>query len=905
MLVGRRSETEALDRLLVGALEGRSGVLVLRGEAGIGKTSLLAYAQKQASMTVLRAVGIESESELAFAGLHQLFRPVLDRLERLPEPQAAALRTAFALSGDELGDRFRVSVGVLGLLSEVAEEQPLLCVVDDAQWLDEPSADALLFAARRLAAEPVAILFAARTDLLTPFSAEGLPELELPPLDAADARALAIERVADADTATIDWLVDHGQGNPLALVELAASRPGTGEPATTTVEQSYRERIERLPPTAQKLLVLAAAEESGDRAAIARAASTLGLELTALAHAEAAGLVNVGTELLEFRHPLVRSAAYRGANFAERERAHAALAAALDRPEEADRRAWHRAAATVGSDESVAAELEASAARAQQRGGPAAAAAALARAAVMSEDDAERGRRLVLAGDAAANGGKYELALDSLERAAQLDLDPLLRADLASARGAVDLLRTAPAESCDMLITAAEEVAPHDVRRALHLVQAAAQAGAIACDTERMTRAASIVPSLALSDESADLALMTVLPVAGTQLFRGELAEAAAGLRRAIEFGPPGDSPRDLAYRGIAATLAGEAALAQALYRRAAARARELGTPGPLLAVLNGTALANMFFAEVEAAWSNAHEALRLAADLGLGQDSHARGVLAWVVGVRGDAPEHERVAELVRERTAPGMAIPPAAVAWGRANLALAVGSWDAALADLTALAHPRPGFGHPLLAAASAADLVEAAVRKGEPELGDPGLRRLESWVDHTSPQHLQPLLERARALRAESPERAEHHYRNALELHDGDDSAFNRAHTELLLGEHLRRERRRADARVHLRSALANFERLGAARWADRASAELRATGERARRRDPSTLGELTPQEQQIARLVGEGASNKDVAAQLFLSPRTVEYHLRKVFQKLDIASRAELIRAGVGTEDAVRA
>ena len=770
-LVGRSAETARVDALLAEAQAGQSRVLVLRGEAGIGKSALLSYAQERAGpMAVLRAVGIESESELAFAGLHQLFRPVIDLLDRLPEPQAAALRTAFALSGGELGDRFRVAVGVLGLLSETAEEQPVLCVVDDAQWLDGPSADALLFAARRLAAEPVAILFAARSDTLSPFPSEGLAELELAPLATGDARALATERGADA--ATIDWLVDHGRGNPLALIELAAGQPGSGVLVTTTVEQTYRERIERLPAPTQKLLVLAAAEETGDRGAIARAAAALGLDVTELAHAEAAGLVNVGTELLEFRHPLVRSAAYRGAGFAERERSHAALADTLDRPEEADRRAWHRAAATVGADEPVAAELEASASRAQQRGGPAAAAAALARAAVLSEDDGERGRRLVLAGEAAANAGRYELARDLLQRAAQLDLGPLLRADLASVRGAVDLLRAAPAESCDMLTAAAEEVAAHDVRRALHLVQAAAQAGAIGCDPERMARAARIVPTLGLSEEDADLALIAVLPVAGTQLFRGEFAAAAAGLRRALDLGPPGDSPRDLAYRGIVAVLSGEAALAEALYRRAAARARELGAPGPLLAVLNGTGLANMFFAQVEAAGQNAGEATRLAADLGLDQDSHARGVLAWVAGVRGDRDEHERLAESVRALTVAGMAIPPAAVAWGRANLALAAGSWEAALADLLELAEPRPGFGHPLISAASAADLVEAAVRSGEPFRGNPGLHRLEAWADHTSPQHRTPCSSgRARfaPTRQTKPRR---HYRTALELHDDGD-------------------------------------------------------------------------------------------------------------------------------------
>src|SRR5262245_42192439 len=369
MLIGRAAETAAIEGLLANAREGRSGVLVVRGEAGVGKSALLEHAvAKAGGFRILRGVGVEVESELAYAALHQILRPVFDRIDRLPEPQAASLRAAFALSDETVDERFRVSLGVLGLVAEVAEETPLLCVVDDAQWLDQASADALVFVARRLEAETVVLLFAARDDEDRPFVAPGLSELRPPSLSPRDAHLLLAERLGSTVAAgVIDWLVESANGNPLALVELPsnltpAQLPGhdplSGRlPPATSVEQVYLERIERLPPSVRKVLVVAAAEETGSRATIERAAAEVGLDVEELEAAEAAGLLRIDAARLEFRHPLVRSAVYRGAGFRDREGAHRAVAAVLDRRVDADRPAWHRAAATVGTDEEGADEL--------------------------------------------------------------------------------------------------------------------------------------------------------------------------------------------------------------------------------------------------------------------------------------------------------------------------------------------------------------------------------------------------------------------------------------------------------------------------------------------------------------------------------------------------------------------
>ncbi len=908
MLVGRRAETEALDRLLVGAREGKSGVLVLRGEAGIGKSALLEYVEGQAvDLAILRGIGIQSESDLPFAGLHQLLRPVLNRVERLPAPQAAALRSAFALSAEAVQDRFHVALGVLALLCEVADEQPLLCLVDDAQWLDGASTEALLFAARRLEAEPIAIVLAARDDPTRPFAAAGVDELRLAELGDEDARALAAHRVQpDAPPEVLDRLIATAHGNPLALIELSTAGAAGGELPTTSVEETYLERIRALPAAVRSMIVLAAAEESGDRATIARAAAELGLAEDSLSAAEAEGLVHVGAQRVDFHHPLVRSAAYRGAGFAERERAHRTLANVLTAEADADRRAWHLASATVGPDDDVAAELEQSAARARQRGGHGSAASALTRAAELSTADDERGRRLLLAAGSALLAGAPERTIALTERARPFVEDPIGMADLAYIRGTAELQDGRSAEASDTFAAAVPGVAPHDAGRALELTVASLESAGTCGDRARVQRVSVLGAEIEVDPADERQVMLSVLVEAGERVFSydgdEDPAEAAALLRRALSLFGGSPDPRHNFWAGVMASFAGERDLARSFYGSAVDAARAAGALGALPYLLTTRAFADAVAGALPDAESAADEAMRLGRDLGYEQmTAQPLAVLAWIAAVRGEEERCRELVERANELAAPRqMALAPAIGTWALAELELGAGRWEQALLHFQELRDVRLGFGHPSYTMLSVPGLVEAASRAGRREAGQEPAAALAAWAEHTGSVFGATRVARCNALLAETPEEAIAHYEASLARDPETTNPFDLARTQLLYGELLRRLRRRSDAREHLRSALRNFERLGAARWADRAQNELRATGETARRRDPSTLGELTPQEQQIARLVAEGSSNKEVAAQLFLSPRTVEYHLRKVFQKLGIASRAELIRQGAGTE-----
>ena len=908
MLVGRRPEQEALDRLLLGARDGRSGVLVIRGEAGIGKTALLEYVEGQAAgMSVLRAVGVQSESELAFAGLHQLFRPVFERIEQLPERQGAALRAAFALSAETVDDRFHVALGVLALLGEVSEEQPLLCIVDDAQWLDAASTEALLFAARRLEAEPVALVLAAREEGARPFAAPGVDELVPAPLGEDDARTLVSRRLRQVTSAqALDRLVETAHGNPLALIELSTASPTDGELPLTSVEETYLERIGRLPDPVRSMIVLAAAEESGDRATIADAAGVLGLDEDCLAVAEAEGLVRVTAQRVDFHHPLVRSAAYKGAGFIERERAHRMLASVLTADADADRRAWHRAAATVGADDEVAAELEQSANRARLRGGHGSAASALTRAAELSTADDERGRRLLLAAGSALLAGAPERTIALTERARPFVEDPVGQADLASIRGAAELQDGRSAEASDTFAAAVPGVAPYDSGRALELTVASLEAAATCGDRARVQRVSVIGAEVEVDPADERQLMFAVFIEAGERVFSYDgddnPAEAAALLRRALSLFGGSPDPRHNFWAGVMASFLGERELARSLYGGAVDAARAAGALGALPFLLTVRAFTEALAGAFPEAESAADEAMRLGCDLGYEHmTAQPLAVLAWIAAVRGEEERCRELVERANQLARPRqMALATAIGTWALAELELGAGRWDQALLHFQELRDVRLGFGHPSYAMLSVPALVEAASRAGRPEAGEGPAAAFAAWAEHTGAVFGATRVARCNALLAATPEEAIAHFEESLARDPEAASPFELARTQLLYGELLRRLRRRSDAREHLRNALRIFERLGAARWADRAQNELRATGETARRRDPSALGQLTPQEQQIARLVGEGASNKDVAAQLFLSPRTVEYHLRKVFMKLGITSRSELIRHGVEAE-----
>ena len=898
-----------IDRLLAQARSGLSGVLVVRGEPGVGKSALLGHAvERAAGFTVLRGVGIESEAELAFAGLHQVLGPVLDRLDRLPAPQASALRSAFALSEEPAGGRFAVSLGVLGLLSAVAEERPLLCVVDDAQWLDQASADSLVFVARRLDADQLVLLFAARSGAARTFAAPGLPELRLGPLGTEEARALVAGRHGqDVGLEVLDWLLTAANGNPLALIELPASltpRQLSGQQPLdemlappTSVEQVYLERLERLPPQTRGVLLVAACEEAGERATVARAAAELGLDPDALSVAEAQGLVGVGRDRIEFCHPLMRSAVYRGAGFAERERSHRALAAVLADPGDADRRAWHRAAATVGTDDEVAAELERTADRARLRGGHGAAAAALERAAGLTADRERRGRRLVRAARGAWHAGQSGRASALLDRAGPLVTDPPVRADLDHVRGEIEFRCGSLLDAAAILAGGAGAVAVADPRKACEMLLDAASVAAKIGDVSQLGEISRRVAGLPRSGEEVE-ALRIDLVVGIGGLIEGKTEGIPLIERSVARAGACGD-PRLLSWAAMGAAALGDAVTETAHLRHAIAVARESRAVDTLVFVLenvvNSAMLAGRYEIEAEAA-----EGLRLAREAGLSNAATAHlAALAWLAGLRGrDRDCRAYAAEAVAAARTSGLANANTAAEWGLALLDLGNGRLEDAADRLARLRGAPRGAAHPLLVLTSTPDLVEAGVRGGRDEDARMAFAPLDAFAGTGAPPWTLALAARCRGLLSRGDE-AERWFLEALRLHAEGDRPFDRARTELVYGEFLRRERRRIDAREQLRSALAGFEQFRAEPWAQRARTELRATGETARKRDPGTIDQLTPQELQIAQLVGEGLSNKDVAAQLFLSPRTVEYHLYKVFAKLGIASRSELIRKGVGS------
>jgi DNA-binding CsgD family transcriptional regulator len=909
MLYGRHEECAAIDRLLADAGGQRSGALVIRGEVGLGKSALLAYAADRAAgrMRVLWGSGVESESELAFAALHQLVRPVLDHVERLPGPQATALQGAFGLATTQGRDRFLIGVGALSLLAEVAEERPLVCLVDDAQWLDQPSADALSFAARRLEAEGIVLLVAARDDDLHAFTAPSFQELRLTGLDAAAAGQLLTDQSPAGLAPNVrERLVEATQGNPLALLELLASlsadqlagRASLPDPLPVSagVEQVFLERVRRLPDPTQTLLLAIAAEETGDPAVIFRVGRALGTGTEAFEEAATAGLVRIAEGRIRFHHPLVRSAVYRGATINQRQAIHQALAAALPGAEHADRRAWHRAAAAMEPDPEVADELERSAERARRRSGYAAAARALERSAELTSAEALRRHRLTDAADAAWLAGQPDRALGLLDRAAAGVSEPRLRANVAHLRGVIELRRGVPANAFTILAAGSAEVAPVDPVKALAMLLPASEAASYAGDVTLTIEAARRAAALPRGQQRIDQFTLDMLVGIGS-LLEGDTARGAPLLREATTLAQTFDDPSRLGYAGAAARYLGDDTATHDFYARAVARARATGELVLLPYLLESLAVAEVAAGRYAAATASASEGLRLARETG--QESSVcqnLSTLALLAAMQGRQDACRSYAAEALERAVPrGLRLQAASANWALALLDLASSRPSEALARLTTLASGSE-TGHPVIALLSVPDLIEAAVRANQTERGQTALAGFEQWAAHTAPPWALALVPRCRGLLSAGAA-ADRHFAEALRLHGPSSRPFDRARTQLLYGEALRRARRRVDAREHLRAAFTTFEQLGASPWAERARTELRVSGETARQRNPSTLDQLTPQELQIVRFVGEGATNRDVAAQLFLSPRTIDYHLRQVFTKLGISSRAELIRLHV--------
>ena len=887
MLIGREAETAGLGKLLNAARLGTSGALVLRGEAGIGKTALLEQAAAAADgFRVLRATGIESEAELPFAALHQLLRPLEDRIGRLAEPQARALSGALGLAHEREADRFLIGVGVLTLLGDAAEEQPVLALLDDAGWFDHESAHALAFTARRLHAEGVVLLFSVRDEPGSAFELPGVPELHVERLADADARQLVGDRI---DAVRRDVVVARAAGNPLALLELASGPDGA---APGGAEEAFARRVGALPERTRELLLIAAADTTTSLAVVGAAAAGLGLDAAALAPAESDGLVHAAAGAITFRHPLVRSATYHAAPFEARARAHRALADALPGDRNADRRAWHHAAAVLGTAEEAAAELERTAGRAIERSGHAAAAAALERAGELSPDEAARRRRLVAAAREAMLAAEPRRSLAILDRVGEITEPPLVAA-AALARGWAAVDHGARDDAFDWFmqaVRAGRESAPAiALNGAIRALEVAGQSRT----PERLAPLGALLRDIrpTTGDERVTLAVAEAFATFST----GDLDAALPALGRVAELAEGSADPFALLHASWAAGFATDAARAARFAARAEQTARASGAVAPLTAIVMSRATWELRAARFSAAESAAAEALELARETG--QDSIAAislGLLAGVDAVRGREEDcRRRAGEALAMAKARGEAQPESAAELALAQLELATGRAADALERLKHIA----ADGHGAYRHAVVDDLVESAVRAGRPEEALEPLAFWREFARHPGIVLGELVLARAGALTAGRDE-ADARFAEALAVHARVPWPFAHARTELAYGEFLRRARRKAEARTHLRSALERFEALGAAPWAERAAGELRATGETARKRDASTIDQLTPQELQIARLAAEGARNRDIAARLFLSPKTVEYHLRKIFLKLDIGSRIELIKLVAG-------
>jgi DNA-binding CsgD family transcriptional regulator len=879
-------------------------VLVVRGEAGVGKSALLEYALSSGSeFRVTQAAGVESEMELAFAGLHQLCAPLLDGLARLPAPQEAALETAFGLSTGTPPDRFFVGLAVLGLLSDTARERPLLCVVDDAQWLDGVSAQVLAFVARRLQAESVAVLFATR-GAEEPDDLTGLPELVLEGLSDADARDLLASVIpGPLDVEVADRIVSETQGNPLALLELprgvAPEMAGgfglpDAMPLSGRIEERFRQRAERLPAETQRLLLLAAAEPVGDPGLLWRAAERLDLGVEAAAPAEATGLLEFRARM-RFRHPLVRSAIYRASTLQERQSVHRALAETTDPETDPDRRAWHRAQAAAGPDERVAEELERSAGRAQARGGLAAAAAFLERAAGLTPEPARRAKRALAAAQAKHQAGAFEAALRLLATAQAGPLDELQRARVDLLHAQIVFASRRGSDAPPLLLKAAKRLEPLDVGLARDTYReafsAALYAGRLASSggVLEAAGAARAAPPSSQPPRAPDL-LLDGLALMITESYPA----GTPTLKQALSAFRSQDISREEEIRWLwlasrAAALLWDDDTWDVLATRHVQLARDAGALTALPAALTSRVYLHLFDGELVAAASLVEELEAVTEATG----SHlapygALGVAAW----RGrEAEAGELIEATIAEVVPRGEGLGLTVTQWASALLYNGLQRYEGALAAAKLVSeHPE----ELLFYNWSLIEQIEAAACSGQPERAGDALQCLSQATRAGGTEWALGMESRSRALLSEN-KAAERLYREAIERLGRTRVRGQLARAHLLYGEWLRRERRRLDAREQLRTAHEMFAGMGIEAFADRAARELLATGETARRRTVETRGDLTAQEGQIARLARDGLSNPEIGARLFISPRTVEYHLHKVFTKLAITSRSQLVQA----------
>jgi DNA-binding CsgD family transcriptional regulator len=916
-LRGRREECATLDRLVEDVRAGQSRVLVLRGEAGAGKTALLEYLQGRASgCRIARAAGVESEMELPFAGLHQLCAPMLHRLGRLPGPQGDALGAAFGLREGDAPDRFLVGLAVLSLLSDVAEEYPLVCLVDDAQWLDRASAQVLGFMARRLAAESVGLLFAVREsgdeqDL------RGLQELLVHGLADPDARALLSSVITGPlDERVRDRIVAETRGNPLALLELprglthAELAGGFGLPDAPAlsgrIEESFGRRLTPLPSATRLLLLVAAAEPIGDPVLVWRAAERLGVGVEAAAPAAAAGLVDFGGRV-RFRHPLVRSAVYRSAPVETRHRVHRALAEATDPDLDPDRRAWHRAHATVGLDEDVAAELERSAGRAHARGGLAAAAAFLQLAAELTPEPARRARRTLAAAQSKHQAGAPDTALELLSMAEAGPLDELQRARAELLRAQVTFAVNRGRDAPPLLLAAAKRLESLDATLAretyLDAFSAALFAGRLARGGGvREVAEAVLAADWGDSSRRSPLACDLLLDGLAVLTTRG-YAAAATTLTRALRAfrDEPMSEEDTLRWLWLACRIAralGDDASWDELTDRQVQLARKAGALSLLPIALIERFGVQLFVGDLDAAASLVAEAEAVVE--ATGSQLAPQGAIA-LAAWRGREAEASTLIQASRqevERRGEGLWL--IATEWASAVLFNGLGRYEEALSAAEQAAEDPHELG---LSTWVPTEIIEAAVRSGDPERVAGPLQRLQEISRAAGTDWALGVEARSRALLSEG-EVAERLYLEAIERLGRTRIRVALARAHLLYGEWLRRQHRRTDAREQLRIAHQLYSSMGMEAFAERARRELLATGETVRKRSVKTRGELTAQEMQIARLANNGLSNPEIGARLFISARTVQYHLGKVFTKLDISSRAQLDRALPGDPASAR-
>jgi DNA-binding CsgD family transcriptional regulator len=899
-LVDRLDERDTLDRLLDAVRAGESRVLVLRGESGVGKTALLDYVGSHAAgCRVARAVGVQSEMELAFAGLHQLCAPMLDRLEALPVPQRDALRTAFGIGTGPAPDRFMVGLAVLSLLSEAAGQRPLVCLVDDTQWLDRASAQVLGFAARRLAAEPVALIFATR---VPGEELAGLPELPVAGLRKEDARALLDSALTGfLDAQVRDQIVAETRGNPLALLELprglspAELAGGFGLPGAASVpgriEQSFRRQLDALPAETRRLLLLAAADPTGDRSLVWRAAGRLGIQTHAAEPAAEAGLAEF-TPRVRFRHPLVRSAAYRSAPLAERQQAHAALAEATA-PTDPDRRAWHRAQAAAGPDEEVAAELERSAGRAQARGGMAAAAAFLERAVALTVDPARRAGRTLTAAQASVQAGAFGKALELVTAAGAGPLDESQGARADWLRGQIAFASGPGGDAPLLLLKAAKRLEPLSLDLARQTYVDAWQAGVFAGylagagDLLEVSRAARALPPSAHPPRPVDLLLdgLALMVTDGP-------GAAAPVLRQATSAFASADIPVQESLQWGWLVRVADKALWDDEGRRLTVRqvqlARDVGALDQLPILLNMTAMDAVWSGDFTAATSLIAETAAVCEATGSRLAPYAAMMLASFRGRESEAAPLIRSA--IEEGAAAGQGVAVTYAHWVAAILYSGLSRYKEALAAARQASEHK----HPYVSAWALPELIAAAAHTGETRIARDALDLLAERTRAWGTEEGLGVEARCRALLSEG-DAAEACYREAIGRLGPTRLRPDLARAHLLYGEWLRRERRRGEAREQLRTACQMLDEIGMEGFAERARRELLATGEAAGKRavQPARGGTpLTSQEAQVARLARDGLSNPEIGARLFISARTVQYHLSKVFAKLGISSRGQL-------------